>query len=73
MFPLCAKLRPADIDGAAGALKQVQRIVERGLASRFWYAVMAARQCRIVCEHRFVEHLLRPFDALPSDPPVAVS
>jgi hypothetical protein len=29
MFPLCAKLRPADIDAAAGALKQVQRIVER--------------------------------------------
>lgn len=29
MFPLCAKLRPADIDGAAGALKQIQRIVER--------------------------------------------
>lgn len=25
--PLCARLRPADIDGAAGALKQVQRIV----------------------------------------------
>ena len=29
MFPLCAKLRPADIDAAAGALKQIQRIVER--------------------------------------------
>ena len=29
MFPLCAKLRPADIDGATGALKQIQRIVER--------------------------------------------
>jgi Transposase DDE domain group 1 len=26
---LCAKLRPADIDAAAGALKQVRRIVER--------------------------------------------
>jgi Transposase DDE domain group 1 len=25
--PLCARLRPSDIDGAAGALKQVQRIV----------------------------------------------
>lgn len=29
MFPLCAKLRPANIDAAAGALKQIQRIVER--------------------------------------------
>lgn len=29
MFPLCAKLRPADIDAAAGALKQIRRIVER--------------------------------------------
>jgi hypothetical protein len=29
MFPLCAKLRPADIDAAAGALKQIQRIVAR--------------------------------------------
>lgn len=27
--PLCALLRPSDIDGAAGALKQIQRIVER--------------------------------------------
>lgn len=26
---LCAKLRPSDIDGSAGALKQVQRIVEQ--------------------------------------------
>jgi hypothetical protein len=26
---LCAKLRPADVDGAAGALKQVARIVEQ--------------------------------------------
>jgi hypothetical protein len=25
--PLCARLRPSDIDGAAGALKQIQRIV----------------------------------------------
>jgi hypothetical protein len=29
MFPLCAKLRPSNIDAAAGALKQIQRIVER--------------------------------------------
>lgn len=28
-FPLCAKLRPADIDASAGALKQVQRLVTR--------------------------------------------
>lgn len=27
--PLCALLRPSDIDGAAGALKQIQRLVER--------------------------------------------
>lgn len=27
--PLCALLRPSDIDGAAGALKQIQRIVQR--------------------------------------------
>lgn len=27
--PLCALLRPSDIDGAAGALKQIQRIVVR--------------------------------------------
>lgn len=27
--PLCALLRPSDIDGAAGALKQIQRIVTR--------------------------------------------
>lgn len=27
--PLCALLRPSDIDGAAGALKQIRRIVER--------------------------------------------
>jgi hypothetical protein len=28
-YPLCAKLRPADIDAAAGSLKQVQRLVAR--------------------------------------------
>lgn len=28
-YPLCAKLRPADIDASAGALKQVQRLVAR--------------------------------------------
>jgi hypothetical protein len=28
-FPLCAKLRPADIDASTGALKQVQRLVAR--------------------------------------------
>lgn len=28
-FPLCAKLRPADIDASAGSLKQVQRLVTR--------------------------------------------
>lgn len=27
--PLCALLRPSDLDGAAGALKQIQRIVDR--------------------------------------------
>jgi len=28
-FPLCAKLRPADIDASAGSLKQIQRLVKR--------------------------------------------
>ena len=28
-YPLCAKLRPADIDASAGSLKQVQRLVAR--------------------------------------------
>lgn len=28
-YPLCAKLRPADIDAAAGSLKQVERLVAR--------------------------------------------
>lgn len=28
-YPLCAKLRPADIDAAAGSLKQVQKLVAR--------------------------------------------
>lgn len=28
-YPLCAKLRPADIDASAGSLKQVQRLVKR--------------------------------------------
>ena len=32
--PLCALLRPSDIDGAAGALKQLQRIVEH--IRRIW-------------------------------------
>lgn len=28
-YPLCAKLRPADIDASAGSLKQVQQLVKR--------------------------------------------
>lgn len=63
--PLCALLRPSDIDGAAGALKQIQRIVTR-LRSQ-WPAIEIiirgdSGYCRepimVWCEQNEVDYLL---------------
>src|SRR3954447_12524052 len=62
---LCARLRPADIDASAGALKQLQRIVERIRAAWPGVAIMIRADsgfCRepimAWCEANGVDYLL---------------